>query len=37
MDRRHFLRAAGVTLALPWLESLAVAKAAKPKRRMICI
>jgi hypothetical protein len=37
MDRRHFLRAAGVTLALPWLESLAVAKAVKPKRRMIAI
>jgi hypothetical protein len=36
MDRRHFLRAAGVTLALPWLESFAM-PGAKPKRRMICI
>ena len=37
MDRRHFLRAAGVTLALPWLEALAAPGAAKPKRRMICM
>ncbi|RPH39029.1 MAG: DUF1552 domain-containing protein [Planctomycetota bacterium] len=37
MDRRHFLRAAGVTLALPWLESLALPGAAKPKRRMVSI
>ncbi len=34
--RRHFLRAAGVSLALPLLEAHAVA-AAKPPRRMVCI
>src|SRR4051794_20541959 len=27
LDRRHFLRASGVSLALPWLESLAPAPA----------
>jgi hypothetical protein len=37
MDRRHFLRAAGVSLALPWLEALAAPGAAKPRRRMICM
>ena len=40
MDRRRFLRAAGVTLALPWLEVPAFARpAAKkgPVRRMVCI
>jgi hypothetical protein len=35
------LRSAGVALALPWLESLfpteALAAAAKPRRRMVCI
>jgi Protein of unknown function (DUF1552) len=41
-NRRHFLRAAGVSLALPWLESLAPARAANgstagPPRRMVCI
>jgi len=40
LTRRHFLRATGVTLALPWLESLAAARApasaAKP-RRIVCI
>lgn len=35
MNRRHFLRAAGVTLSLPALESLA--GDAKPVRRMVCI
>lgn len=30
--RRHFLRAAGVSLALPWLESSACAATAPPKR-----
>ncbi len=37
--RRTFLRAAGVSLALPWLESVAGAgqTAAKPPRRMVCI
>ncbi len=39
--RRKFLRAAGVSLALPWLESLSPARAlaaiARPRRRMVCI
>lgn len=33
MNRRHFLRAAGVTLGLPFLESLACANAPMPPRR----
>jgi hypothetical protein len=41
LDRRRFLRFAGVSLALPWLESLArpgtPAAAAGPPRRMVCI
>src|SRR6202011_877080 len=39
LHRRHFLRAAGVSLALPWLDALApaLAAAAKPRRRMVCI
>jgi hypothetical protein len=38
LNRRHFLRAAGVSLALPWLESLArTSGAARPPRRMVCI
>jgi hypothetical protein len=37
MNRRRFLRAAGVALALPCLDALAVAAPAKPRRRMICI
>src|SRR5579859_4389983 len=40
LNRRKFLRAAGVTLALPWLESQAPrghAADAKPRRRMVCI
>jgi hypothetical protein len=39
LNRRHFLRAAGITLAMPWLESFAPAQglAAKPRRRMVCI
>ena len=37
-SRRNFLRAAGVSLALPWLESLAPAAAAvMPRRRMVLI
>ena len=38
-SRRHFLRAAGVTVALPWLESLARGATAvvPPPRRMLCI
>jgi hypothetical protein len=40
--RRRFLRAAGVSLALPWLDALAPARAvgadaAAPPRRMVCI
>jgi hypothetical protein len=35
--RRHFLRAAGVSLALPWLETFAQAAAAQPPRRLVCI
>jgi hypothetical protein len=42
LNRRTFLRAAGVSLALPWLESLAPARAlgaaaSLPPRRMVCI
>jgi hypothetical protein len=37
LNRRHFLRAAGVSLALPWLETFAPATPAKPRRRMVCI
>ena len=35
MNRRHFLRSAGVALALPWLE--ARGAVAVPRRRMICL
>ena len=38
LSRRHFLRAASVSLALPWLEGSAFGTApAKPPRRMVCI
>lgn len=37
MNRRGFLKAAGVTLALPWLEAQAFGRAAAPPRRMVCI
>ncbi len=38
LDRRTFLRAAGVSLALPWMESLASAQdPVRPPRRMVCI
>ena len=42
VNRRNFLRGAGVALALPWLESLSVASAQKniedvPPRRMLLI
>jgi hypothetical protein len=37
IDRRNFLRAAGVTLALPWLESFTGAKPAAPPRRAVFI
>jgi hypothetical protein len=37
LTRRTFLRAAGVSLALPWLEALSPAAAARPRRRMVCL
>ena len=40
IDRRHLLRAAGVSLALPWLDALAPAKAgpaARPPRRAVFV
>jgi hypothetical protein len=38
LNRRTFLRAAGVSLALPWLDTLVPAQAqATPPRRMVCI
>lgn len=40
LSRRHFLRAAGVSMALPWLDAFtprALAAASQPRRRMICI
>jgi hypothetical protein len=37
LTRRTFLRAAGVSLALPWLEALADQPAARPPRRMVCV
>lgn len=39
VDRRTFLHAGGVALALPWLDAMtpAFAAAAAPKRRMVCI
>src|SRR5262245_25600482 len=39
-SRRHFLRAAGISLALPCLDVFSLARAAttaQPRRRMICI
>ncbi len=41
-SRRNFLRAAGVSLALPWLDALMPARAlgdapSKLPRRMVCI
>ena len=39
LNRRRFLRAAGVSLALPWLESTAPARGpgAAPPRRLVCV
>ena len=38
VSRRHFLRASGICLTLPWLESLARGEAALARpRRMVCI
>lgn len=37
VDRRKFLRAAGVSLALPWLGPWASAAVGTQRRRMVCI
>ena len=41
LSRRRFLRTAGVSLALPWLDAFTTARggatAATPPRRMVCI
>jgi hypothetical protein len=37
LTRRTFLRAAGVSLALPWLDAFAQGPAAAPPRRMLCV
>jgi hypothetical protein len=37
MNRRNFLRAAGGSLALPWLDAFAVPGRAKPRQRMVCL
>jgi len=40
MQRRHFLRTTGISLALPWLDKFSVGRAASAEtapRRMICI
>lgn len=37
IDRRRFLRASSIALALPWLEAFAVRGAHSPPRRMVCI
>ena len=37
LSRRTFLKAAGVSLALPWLEATARGADAKPPRRMVCV
>jgi hypothetical protein len=37
LSRRSFLRAAGISVALPWLEATAIGAAARPPRRMVCI
>jgi hypothetical protein len=41
LNRRNFLRTAGVSLALPWLDAMAplraLGAAAPPPRRMVCI
>ncbi|MES2466433.1 MAG: DUF1552 domain-containing protein [Verrucomicrobiota bacterium] len=37
IHRRHFLRATGVSLALPWLEAFAAPGSDSGARRMVCI
>ena len=36
LDRRTFLRGAGVTLALPWLEAMSQASQPAPQRKRFC-
>lgn len=37
IPRRQFLRASGISLALPWLEAFAASNTKQPARRMVCI
>ncbi len=37
VNRRHFLRAASGSLALPWLNAFAAPGRPKPRQRMICL
>ena len=37
IQRRHFLRTSGISLALPWLEAFAAPGSHQPPRRMVCI
>lgn len=37
IHRRHFLRATGISLALPWLDALAAPGTNEPPRRMVSI
>jgi hypothetical protein len=37
LNRRHFLRAATGSLALPWLDALAAPGGPKPRQRMVCL
>ena len=37
IHRRQFLRASGISLALPWLETFAAPGAYRPPMRMVCI
>ena len=37
IQRRQFIRAAGISLALPWLDAFAASGANEPPRRIVCI
>ena len=37
IQRRQFLRATGISLALPWLDAFAAPGSNQPPRRMVCI
>ena len=37
LHRRHFIRATGISLALPWLDAFAATGAKRSPRRMVCI